>query len=100
MPGSAPCQTPRVCSVSWWRVSLPSSSNRQSQAAVDSGENTAKLVDRPDHVAPSCWWWPGQTGARSSREVQLHVFVGTARLWTTVAQVRGPLVEPTERNPC
>ena len=68
-PGISPCQTPRVCSVSWCRVSTPSSSNRHSQTAVASGAQTAKFVASGAHVAPSVLVPPGPDVERVSSRV-------------------------------
>src|SRR5918992_2244815 len=56
---------PSDCSVSWCRVSVPSSSKRQTHAAVALGACTAKFVDSSDQVAPRGWFRPGHTAARS-----------------------------------
>src|SRR6478609_979789 len=70
----APCQMPRVCSVSWWRTSRPSSSKRHTHIEVASGEWTAKLVASGRQVAPRLWWKPGHTGADSPSAVHRQVF--------------------------
>ena len=65
---AAPCQTPRVCSVSWCRVSAPSSSNRQTQTAVASGAEHREVRRRPAaQVAPSVLVPPGPHAERSRR---------------------------------
>jgi hypothetical protein len=43
---------PRDRSVSWWRVSAPSSSKMQSQHSVAFGAYTAKFVESADQVEP------------------------------------------------
>src|SRR3954447_23898053 len=67
MPGTAPCQMPRACSVSRCRLSWRSSSKTHTQAALARGAGTAKFVASGDQVAPSGWFRPGHTGATSPR---------------------------------
>src|SRR6185312_11503492 len=52
-PGRYPCQTNPSTSCRSTRVSVPSSSNRQSSTRSATSENSPKLVPAPSYVAPS-----------------------------------------------
>src|SRR3954447_10116088 len=61
MRGRYPCHTSASRSGRSTRVSLPSSSKRQSSTRSATSLNSAKLVPPPSYVAPRGYGDPGQT---------------------------------------